>query len=221
MKELRLPLTDNGYRKAENLYYKSLLESSLKDKKVVVWEELMFSDSGGERADGFSGWVGSEVLLPENTVMESWTGSEYMSIAQDHGYNTLLAYGFYLDRQTPVDGLLSWEYTDTWAHMYLVEPEPTVSSTTTSSGSSSRKRGRCIGGEASAWSENHDSTTIDGMIWPRASAAAERLWSSKEIRDTGGFATRLNWWRCRAVSRVGIRATSVWSDICSASIEYD
>lgn len=37
------------------------------------------------------------------------------------------------------------------------------------------------GGEVAVWSESIDEYNLDGRIWPRASALAERLWTSKKI----------------------------------------
>ena len=35
------------------------------------------------------------------------------------------------------------------------------------------------GAEAALWSEQVDEWTLDARLWPRASALAERLWSSE------------------------------------------
>lgn len=37
------------------------------------------------------------------------------------------------------------------------------------------------GAEATLWSEQVDEFTLDARLWPRASAMAERLWSSNKI----------------------------------------
>jgi hexosaminidase len=40
------------------------------------------------------------------------------------------------------------------------------------------KAGQILGGEAALWAEQVDELTLDGKIWPRGSALAERLWSN-------------------------------------------
>lgn len=37
-----------------------------------------------------------------------------------------------------------------------------------------------IGGEVHMWSEQTDPVNFDGMVWPRASAAGEVLWSGRQ-----------------------------------------
>ncbi|KAF9801356.1 hypothetical protein SFRURICE_002996, partial [Spodoptera frugiperda] len=37
-----------------------------------------------------------------------------------------------------------------------------------------------LGGEAALWSEQSDSATLDGRLWPRAAALAERLWAEPQ-----------------------------------------
>jgi len=69
-----------------------------------------------------------------------------------------------------------------------------------------------IGGEVALWSEQADSTVLDAMVWPRASAMAEALWSGN--RDESGTKRygeandRLNEWRYRMVER-GIGAEPI------------
>ena len=41
-----------------------------------------------------------------------------------------------------------------------------------------------LGGELCLWSSEFDSYTLDPTVWPKASAAAERLWSGRNLGDT-------------------------------------
>jgi N-acetyl-beta-hexosaminidase len=63
-----------------------------------------------------------------------------------------------------------------------------------------------VGGEVHLWSEQTDPVNLDEMIWPRAAAAGEVLWSGR--KDAAGTnrslihaAPRLNEWRERLVHR--------------------
>lgn len=55
-----------------------------------------FMQGGTDGAHG--SWVGSQALPPATTVVEVWTGPDYVAEATRHGYDALLAYGWYLDR---------------------------------------------------------------------------------------------------------------------------
>lgn len=48
-----------------------------------------------------------------------------------------------------------------------------------------------LGGEAAQWTELADNNNIDGRIWPRAGAVAERLWSPVNVTDVDDMYRRL------------------------------
>jgi N-acetyl-beta-hexosaminidase len=138
-------------------------------------------------------------------------------------------------RQNPVDGEETWFFGDSWAQMYLVDPEPVstnnrsplATSTSVPQAKQSGKEesvttrvGKALGGEISMWTEQVDDLNIESQMWPRAGAAAERLWSGQDVTDLAAAATRLSAFRCRLVSRFHVRAGPIWSDYCSATADY-
>ena len=48
-----------------------------------------------------------------------------------------------------------------------------------------------LGGEAAQWTELADNNNIDGRIWPRTGAIAERLWSPASVNDVDDMYRRL------------------------------
>ena len=75
-----------------------------------------------------------------------------------------------------------------------------------------------IGGEVGVWSETIDTNTLDSLVWPRAAAAAEVLWSGRtdvsgQNRSQVTAAPRLNAQRQRLVSR-GVGASPIQMEWC-------
>jgi hexosaminidase len=71
-----------------------------------------------------------------------------------------------------------------------------------------------VGGETTMWSECVNSVIFDGIVWPRAAAAAEQLWSPAEFTKSADLflvGQRLAEHRCRLVAR-GIRAGPLFDD---------
>ena len=51
---------------------------------------------------------------------------------------------------------------------------------------------RVLGAQAQLWSDNHPTEAeIDRLVYPRACAAAEVVWSAPERRNWAGFVARL------------------------------
>ncbi|KAL8166797.1 hypothetical protein V2J09_008296 [Rumex salicifolius] len=77
------------------------------------------------------------------------------------------------------------------------------------------KQSLVIGGEVCMWGETADTSNVQQTIWPRAAAAAERLWSSREGLSTGNITAtvlpRLHYFRCLLNAR-GVQAAPVGND---------
>nr|BAN29056.1 lysosomal beta-N-acetylglucosaminidase [Spodoptera frugiperda] len=69
-----------------------------------------------------------------------------------------------------------------------------------------------LGGEAALWSEQSDSATLDGRLWPRAAALAERLWAEPH-EDWKAAEPRMLHVRERLV-RMGVQADSLEPEWC-------
>jgi hypothetical protein len=67
-------------------------------------------------------------VLPPNAVIEVWNNLTLLDEALASGRDALLALGWYLDRQVPVDNTTHWFWLDTWADMYAVNPTGSSSS---------------------------------------------------------------------------------------------
>ena len=66
-----------------------------------------------------------------------------------------------------------------------------------------------VGGiEQCMWAEFVDSTNFLSRTWPRASAVAERAWSTKDTTDTSDAQIRLQEFRCKLLKR-GIPAEPI------------
>ena len=144
--------------------------------------------------------------LARGDIVEVWDNRTRMLDVLAAGHRALLADGWYLDKQVPVDGRTSWFWVDTWRDMYLVDPTKGLNLSTA-------QAKRVLGGEACMWSEQVDEHTFDTRVWPRACAVAERLWSPAHVVDLVDASSRLIVHRCRMVAK-GIGASPIWADAC-------
>ncbi|XP_034941842.1 beta-hexosaminidase subunit beta-like [Chelonus insularis] len=121
------------------------------------------------------------VELTPDTVVHIWTGlwSDKLSKVTKAGHPALLSACWYLDH---VAGGGDWK------KYYYCDPMDFEGS--------EKDKKLMLGGEACMWSEFVDTHNVHPRIWPRASAAAERLWS-KNVDNINIASQRLEEHACR------------------------
>lgn len=126
------------------------------------------------------------VHLAENTVVHIWTGNSarLLNEVTAKGYPAILSTCWYLDHLSTGGD---------WRKYYKCEPHDFPGNET--------QKNLVIGGEACMWSEVVDDTNVLQRIFPRASAAAERLWSPAVVNDVLDAANRLEEHACRMKRR--------------------
>ncbi|GLT66916.1 hypothetical protein SLA2020_392560 [Shorea laevis] len=91
-----------------------------------------------------------------------------------------------------------------WEKVYTAEPLEGINDAS--------KQKLVLGGEVCMWGETADTSDVQQTIWPRAAAAAERLWSRREAISTGNATLtalpRLHYFRC-LLNRRGVQAAPV------------
>eukprot|EP00761_Pharyngomonas_kirbyi_P009500 gb/GECH01009516.1/.p1 GENE.gb/GECH01009516.1/~~gb/GECH01009516.1/.p1 ORF type:complete len:728 (+),score=173.26 gb/GECH01009516.1/:1-2184(+) len=125
---------------------------SAKNRQHIIW----FSDD----------IVSNPYLtLSDKTVVNGWRSQDETAKALTRGYRSIQNYGFYLDHLD-----------QTWEDFYRNNPlPPSISRNLTQ-----EQREAMLGGEVSMWGEHVHQFNFDSRVWPRAAAAAERLWTSEE-----------------------------------------
>jgi len=121
------------------------------------------------------GW--DEVLQPDtpkDVVIQSWRGPESLAEAARRGYRGMLSAGYYINLNEPA------------SQHYAVDPMEGATA-----GLTAAEQKNILGGEATMWSEYVTPENVEGRIWPRTAAIAERLWSPQSIKDVGFMYQRL------------------------------
>jgi len=159
------------------------------------------------RADGMIRDMGASVThweevftygctVDADTTFQVWTDSSVVSQITAANYNVIASPSnyWYLNIQT-----------NTWQVMYSYEPYTDIPSS---------QQKLIIGGETALWGEYVDEVNIEQSLYPRASAAAERLWSQAYVTDQTSFLSRLEVQRCRLLAR-GFQSAPVAPSFCS------
>ncbi|KAJ4375848.1 Glucosamine-6-phosphate isomerase (Glucosamine-6-phosphate deaminase) (GNPDA) (GlcN6P deaminase) [Neocucurbitaria cava] len=141
----------------------------------IVWEEMLLD------------W---DLELGDDVIVQSWQSDEAVAKIVESGHKALVGnYNYwYLDCGkgqwldfAPSVSSTYWPYNDycapfhNWRLIYSYDPL---------SGVPSSLHHLVLGGEAHLWAEQTDPVNIDRMIWPRAAAVAEVLWSG--AKDAAG-----------------------------------
>jgi hexosaminidase len=129
--------------------------------------------------------------LDRESIIEIWLDHATLGRVVDAGYQAILANedSWYLDHlQAP------------WTNFYLNEPYANITNPT--------NQKLVLGGEVGMWGETVDTSDLFNTVWPRAAAAAERLWSAADVTDTDAALPRLHRFRCLLNQR-GIDAAPV------------
>lgn len=146
------------------------------NKTLVYWEEV-FTSAGVE--------------LPKGTVVQAWKSNAMPKVIAA-GHQVTNSYKWYLNHGCDNFG------DGNWPKFYENEPHGFVPA-----GTPPAQLSLIVGGETTMWAECVDTVIFDSIVWPRAAAAAEKLWSPREstARATAEVATRLQEHRCRLVTR--------------------
>ncbi|XP_065845351.1 uncharacterized protein [Oscarella lobularis] len=129
--------------------------------------------------------------LEKNTVIHVWLNSKTAAKVVAAGYRCILSNSnrWYLPHLTV-----------TWEQFYDNDPLASIED--------AQQQKLMLGGEVCMWGETVDASDIQRTIWPRAAAAAERLWSLANVTDHDEMFLRLQSFRC-LLTRRGVAAAPV------------
>ena len=186
---------EGQYRLLESIYIKKLLNivsSFPTNNGYILWQEVF--DNGIQVKNdtiihvwkvNIQTWFQRHHKTPSH--WQDWGGYDWESEMEKvtrKGLRAILSSPWYLNYIS---------YGSDWTKYYLVEP-------LTFPGSKAQKS-LVVGGEAAMWGEFVNSINLTPRLWPRASAVAERLWSSGDTRDVREAAGRLEELECRMLQR--------------------
>ncbi|CAM8962042.1 unnamed protein product [Rhodiola kirilowii] len=133
--------------------------------------------------------------LSPQTVVHNWLGPGVCPKAVARGFRCIFSN----------QGVWYLDHLDVpWDEVYSAEPLEGIQK--------SSEQDLILGGEVCMWGETADASNVLQTIWPRAAAAAERMWSSREGVTRGNITTtvlpRFHYFRC-LLTRRGVQAAPV------------
>ncbi|MCB0791778.1 MAG: family 20 glycosylhydrolase [Flavobacteriales bacterium] len=132
-------------------------------KRMIGWDEIGEVPEDGSKVEP----------LPRDITIQSWRGRDGLVSAARNGHDVVLSNGYYIDLCKSA------------AEHYLNDPLPDDAPL------DADQRTHVLGGEATMWAELVDERNVDGRIWPRTAAIAERLWSPGAVNDVDDMYQRL------------------------------
>lgn len=156
-------------------------------KHVIGWEEV---------ATG---------ATPRDVIVQAWQSSNAIDNATRHGNRVIVSAGYYLDYLLPasdyykvdpldptaagIDPAIFAKVQASYPKLVPYFPKDQVKDPSLKLAPAQQKL--VIGGEAALWRELVTDEMLDGRLWPRSAAIAERFWSPAGITDTTDMYRRL------------------------------
>ncbi|KAK7891244.1 hypothetical protein WMY93_023207 [Mugilogobius chulae] len=161
----------SDFTKLEAFYMESIVNmTTALNRTAIVWQDVFDYHE----------------KIPKSSVLHIWKGlppAYYAEMEQmtQAGMRVILAAPWYINHIN---------YGQDWRTYYGVEP-------LNFNGTEEQKK-LVIGGEVCMWGEYIDATNLTPRLWPRGSAAAERLWSDeKQTTSVDKAFPRLQDFRCK------------------------
>ena len=160
-------------------------------RTLVGWDEIAHND------------------LPRTSLVQSWRGGPSRDRAVAQGFDCIFSAGYYLDFCYPADLHYAYDPESTSTELArlddVVRADPRLEHireglawfrdfagrAVPDTAPGSTPPGRVLGGEACMWAELVTNELIEGRVWGRLPAIAERLWSPRSLRDEADMYQRL------------------------------
>jgi hexosaminidase len=146
-------------------------------------------------------WKHFGTELDPRTVIHAWLSTQAVIDATNAGYRAIWS----VDGDYYLDAL-----DEPWTSFYDQDPLAGVTNASAIP--------LVLGGEVCMWGETADGSDVQQTIWPRAAAAAERLWSYRAVTNSSdpSVVGRLQAFRCLMLER-GIAAAPLTNAVARAA----